>query len=141
MSNASLKGAFLIGFIFVVFSLLFGYINYNEANKRKDYIVTVGYVIDYYDKWDSSNREYTWAEIVEYTVDGKVYEVTSSTYSTNPLLYGSRVNVYYNPANPKVAVVNHQSNTIIIYLVCGILCAAGLVVMFVGVKGFISRKK
>lgn len=139
--NSSPKAAFFIGLIFVLFASLFGFINYNEANKRKDYIVTVGYVIDYYDKWDSSNDEYTWKEVIEYTVDGKVYEITSSSYTTNPKPYGSMVNVYYNPMNPGVAVINHKSNTVIIYAVCGILGGAGLIAAFIGVKGFITGKE
>ena len=135
---SSSKGKFFFGLIFVAIALLFLLISINNANKTKDYIVTDGYVVDYYEKWDSDSDSYMWAEIVEYTVDGKIYECISSSYSNTPLPYRSRVNVYYNPVNPRVAVVNQKSNNLIIYIVCGVLGLAGLAVMFSGVKGFIS---
>ena len=133
-SSSSHGGSVIIGIVFIVFSLLFGFINYNNANKTKDYIVTAGYVVDYYDDWDSGSDQYLYTEIIEYTVDGKVYEVTNSSSSSTPLPYGSRVNVYYNPVNPAVAVVNQKSNNIIIYVFCGIFGFVGVVSLFAGIK-------
>ena len=135
---SSPKAGIIIGIVFILFAALFGFLTYNNDMKRKDYIVTSGYVVDYYEKWDSSSGQYLWAEIVEYNVDGKVYEVTSSSSSSSPLPYGSRVNVYYNPVNPGVSVVNQKSNSIIMYVFCGIFGVVGLAVTFFGFKGLIS---
>ena len=135
-SNSSPKTLFFIGLVIVVFASLFGFVNYLETEKTKDYIATVGYVVDYYDRWDSSEGDYTWKEIYEYKVDGKVYEITGSSYSTTPKPFGAMVNVYYNPDKPSVAVINKNSNAVIIYAVCGVLGGAGLIAIFVGIKGF-----
>lgn len=133
-------GVFSFGLLFVAFTALVFFLLLNNVNKTKDYIETTGRVIDYVDHYSSSNDQYMYSEIVEYTVDGKVYEVTSSSSSTVPLPPGSRVKVYYNPVNPGVAVVNQKSTHIIGYVICGIMGVAGLCVMFIGAKGLITGK-
>lgn len=137
--QSSSKSAIIIGIVFLLFTALFGFIAYNDANKTKNYIEISGRVVDYYDKWDSSSGQYLYSEIVEYIVDGKVYEITTSSSSSVPLPFGSRVNVYYNPVNPGVAVVNKKSNTVIIYVFCGIFGVAGIAVLFSGIKRSINR--
>lgn len=132
------KGKFFFGLLFAAIALLFGFIVYSNDNKTKGYIEISGYVIDYNDRWDSSSGQYLYSEIVEYTVDGKVYECVSSSSSNIPLPYGSKVKVYYNPINPSVAVVNQKSSNVIAYVICGVIGAAGILIMFSGVKSLIT---
>lgn len=129
---------FFIGLIIIAIAAAVGFFIYSSENKTKDYIETSGYVIDYLDQWDSSGNQYMYTEIIEYTVDGKVYECTSGSSSNIPLPYGSRVTVYYNPINPGVAVVNQKAKNILVYVICGIFCVTGLGVMCSGIKGFIT---
>ena len=85
-----------------------------NPQKLKAYTHVYALVVDY--KVSEHRDEdgftyYTYAEIVEYTVDGRVYNKTNPV-STNAgyQKIGSYIDIAYNPQNPNDCVFNTKSN-------------------------------
>lgn len=120
-------------FIFVLAAVLF-FIGYRNNTRTDNFIETNGVVVDYHETW-SDESGYLYAEIVKFNVNGVKYTCSSKSYSTYPKIIGSSMEVKYNPLNPKDAVAGSTSDSIFIYVVCGIVALAGIIVFFKGIKG------
>ena len=108
------------------------------ANDRKDYVETVGYVVGYRENYDYDDDSYTWAETVQYTVDGRNYLNYSSSYSAFPKLKGAKVTIYYNRNNPSESTTDSPLSVNIGFVICGIFGVAGAFVIAWGIVGWIK---
>ena len=76
-----------------------------------------GLLIDYYRPGDYDDS-YSFSAVVEYEVDGAKYEITEPSKS-NPPQYriGQKVDIKYNPENPKEAIFRFGNGLWIVLLV------------------------
>lgn len=117
-------GKIFIGLILLMigsFVLFFNFVT-NNSSKYDNYVEVYGRVVDY----NVGSDHDTWAEIVEYEVNGRKYEVSSKSYSNYPKDIGALMKVKYNPLAPSQAVVYKKSDNIMVYVIGGIFTAVGL---------------
>lgn len=77
---------------------------------------------------DQSSTQYRCVEVdVSYVVNGKKYNMTKSTDSPMDYGKGSRVEVFYDPSNPKHAELSSDNSHVVgwIALVMGLLVLIG----------------
>lgn len=114
-------------FVFFFFTIQ----TYNE--KSKNYIEITSEVVDY-----RYNDEGLKAEIVQYIVDGKTYQKISNAYSNIEKPIGSKVQIKYNPKDPRDAIFKHDSTNVIVPIMGGLFTLFGVFAIIVGIK---HRKK
>ena len=110
--------------------------------KKNTYIETVGIVVDYeisggydsdpYDEYYDEDIMY--APIVEYVVDGKVYETVHHVSSGRPEYFiGQKVTLKYNPNNPEDVIFKFNNSFWIPFFVGLVFVGCGLSMTFVGI--------
>ena len=127
------KGFLILLVIVLIFSgigVFILYRTYSNQQATKNYVTTVGVVVDYREKFDPVddgeyydpyfNSNYVYAPIVEYKVGDKYYEVADKEYTRTPPYEGSPVEVAYDPDNPSRAIVSRTMGNIKDYAI-GIL--------------------
>lgn len=135
------RGKMGFGLLFLAVAVFAFFLVGISANKTKDYVETYGYVVDYREDYDYRDDTSTWAEIVQYTVDGKIYRYYSSSYSTYPKFKGSKVTIYYNPDDPRECTTDGPASRTIAFIICGIFAVAGAFVAGTGVKDLVAGYK
>lgn len=107
------KKSFIIAIIFIVAGIVMSYqsvIYINSYNKKTgSFIETKAQVVDY----ENDHSDYPYSAIVEYTVDGKAYRLTSDVKTNYPKNKGTYVYIKYNPNNPEDAIFVSNKNLII----------------------------
>ena len=136
------RGLVLIG-LFVVIGIVltvYGIVQLKEYNTQMDtYVPTTGIVVNYEKRTSSSNdinSDTTYAIIVEYTVEGRNYTVTSSVSSTSPEKIGTEIELRYNPDKPEDAIIvkNSPKMILIIGIAWSVLCGGVFFVEFAKFK-------
>lgn len=127
------------------------YRTYSNQKATKSYVTTVGVVVDYNDRFDIAeegeyvspyfDEDYVYAPIVEFVVDGKIYEVHSNKYSRNPPLEGTPMEVSYDPKNPNIAVLDKTMGSVKDYAIGGVLTAIGPAILILAAIGSAKGKK
>lgn len=121
-----------------------------HIEKQKTYIKTVGIVIgfeakggydeDLYDNYFYDDVDY--APIVEYIVDGRIYETTHTVSSNPPQYYvGQKVSLRYNPKDPEDVIFEFNNGFWIIFIVGTVFTCCGLPITFAALKKNKSNKK
>lgn len=135
--NAKPWQEFLIGIIFLLIGIglfvffFFTIQTYNEKNKS--YIEITSEVTDY-----QYNDQGLKAEIFEYIVDGKTYHKISNSYSNTEKPIGSKVQIKYNPKDPRDAIFKHDSTNVIVPIMGGLFTLFGCFDIMISIK---HRKK
>lgn len=140
------KGFLILLVIVLIFSGIGVFIIYNTYRNQqatKNYVTTVGVVVDYKEKYDPAddgeyydpyfNSSYVYAPIVEYKVDGKYYEVSSKEYTRTPPYEGSPMEVSYDPNKPSRAVVDKTMGSIKDYAIGIIVTLTGPAIIIIGI--------
>ena len=128
-------GATIIaGLFIIIFAAFCGFLGYKNQTRTNSFIQTTGIVVDYQETW-SDESGYLYSEIVEFNVNGITYVCTSKSSSNYPKIIGSSMEVKYNPLNPKDAVAGSTSDSIVVYIICGVVGFAGIILIFKGIQG------
>ena len=134
-SNSTLTIVFGIVLLFAGLGLwgkaFLGYKKYEKAHK--DYVKIEAVVIGY--DTDEKGQK---AEIVEYEVNGKKYNVTSPNYFSDPDELGEKETIIYNSKNPSEAEFD-SIHADLIEILGGIVCFIGGIIFTI--IGFSKRKK
>lgn len=102
---------------------------------KKNYIAVEGYIVDIKETKLSSDDDWSYKAIVEYTVDGTSYRLNSpSRWKTMTEKINSVITVRYNPNNPSQAVADFSGYGLIFVLL-------GLVFIGYSMYPFIYRLK
>ncbi|MDE7439501.1 MAG: ribosome biogenesis GTP-binding protein YihA/YsxC [Clostridia bacterium] len=80
--------------------------------------------------------KYLYAEVVEYTVDGKTYRKQNNSSSTHPKKVGSKMTVAYDPQNPKNCFFPSSNYTVsvLMFVLSAGFTAAGASCLSIEVK-------
>lgn len=145
------KGFLILLVIVLIFSgigVFILYRTYSNQQATKNYITTVGIVVDYKEKYDPVddgeyydpyfNSNYVYAPIVEYKVGDRYYEVSSHEFTRTPVYEGSPMEVSYDPNNPSRAVVSKTMGSIKDYAFGILFTLIGPAILVVGI---IMKKK
>lgn len=120
----------LIGILFIGISIYFTYSTISANNKAKNYLETVGTLIDFDNcEIDEDNDELCNA-IYEYTVNDITYEGSPKLLS-NRSSFKQTITVKYNPDNPSEYVINEETNTL---LILGINIVIIVIIIYISVK-------
>ncbi len=121
--------AIVIGVGIFVFAI---YYTVTEQSKLKNYTETSGVVVGYEERksYDTTHDHtttttYTYAEVVEYVVDGVTYRAANDVSSTSPKSLGSVMKIAYRASDPSDCIfVNSQKWTYVFLFVFGAAVAA-----------------
>ena len=112
-----------------VFIFSFGiYYTVTDRAKLKNYNEMTAVVVGYEERRSHSDNHttITYAEVVEYTVNGETYKATNNASSTSPKGLGSSMKIAINPNDPSDCVfVNSQKWTYVFLLIFGAAWTAG----------------
>lgn len=131
--------AILLSLIFIIVGIILLFISisfiktYNEKNKT--YIAIKSKIVDY-----KYNDEGLQAIVVEYAVDGQIYQKISDTYSNMPKNIGTEVLIKYNPANPQDIIWTSDNTNIILLIAGGIFFLMGLIIVIFCIKSVNNQK-
>ncbi len=132
----------VIGIIVIYVGLMvLGYgifLTASTASQRKNYVETSATVIGFEER-ESHNSNHLpqtlYAEIVEYTVNGKKYTAVSDMASSNPHAKGSKIQIAYNPDNPEKCIfINSRIGLLILLYVLGVAFVGGGIALLVYFK-------
>ncbi len=130
-----------MGFVFVLIGIgliIYGYSSVSKkSDKSKTYVEVVASVVDYESRYNSDN-ERLYASIVEYTVNGKKYESTSSTSSSVKEPLGTKIRLKYNPNNPSEVIWVDDHGNFVLFIVGGVFIVTGV---FVAISAALHGKK
>ncbi len=100
------------------------YYTVTDRAKLKNYTEMTAVVVDYEERRshnsDNHHTTYTYAEVVEYSVNGVTYKAVNNASSTSPKKLGSAMKIAINPDDPSDCVfVNSQKWTYVFLFVFG----------------------
>lgn len=119
--------ALAIGLIFFSSHMLE---TYNE--KSKTYIETTSEIVDF-----EYNSDDTAFPIIEYTVNGKKYRTRINTSSSTQRMF-DKIQIKYNPNQPKDIILVNDAGNYIFFIASGILIIVGIIVI---IKSVIAMRK
>ena len=127
-------------FVVALFAIIIGvgiflfaiYYTVTEQSKLKNYTETSGVVVGYEERKSQSHTDnhtvhttITYAEVVEYVVDGVTYRVANDVSSTSPKNLGAVMKIAFRPSDPSDCIfVNSQKWTCVFLFVFGAAVAA-----------------
>lgn len=125
----------LIGLLFtgVGFYLLNLSFDMLKTYKEKDetFVAYEAVVVDYdYDESDGLA-----AIIVEYEVDGVIYQKTGNSYSSMPKDLGTRVGIKYDPKNPDDIIWEKDGTNILLPIISFAFFVSGVYTVIFGIRG------
>lgn len=143
-SYSNSKNQLLGGIILLVVGigvLIGGIVYANSINSKVSKWPHVTAVVSDYVTTYDTDRDIMYAEVLEYTVDGRVYKVKSSTSSNIPPVMGVRKEIAYNPDVPTNFVyadgIDKSLPMIIMFVIGGLFPILGIGV----IGGYIIAKK
>lgn len=131
---------FVVGFAFIgggLWNLI------SKQTKIDGYVKIEAYVQDYkesvsshYDDNGFYHETTTYAEIVSYYVDGKVYFATNNVSSSSPKRIGSKIEIAYDPQDPSDCIFVNSTYQLTIILMCvgGISFIIGFIMLALDIK-------
>jgi len=101
----------------------------NAVKKKNNYSVCRGVITGFHENRSEAvlgdYEDSSVAPIVQYTVNGKTYEIIGRYYSTS-MKIGKQVDVLYNPSNASIATLKTGVN--IAPIITGALCAVFFII-------------
>ncbi len=135
--EATPQSIILIGIIVLLIGVVLSVVagvkirNYNE--KKRTYVKTVAEIVDYDINYDEDGYE-MYAPIVEFEVNGTVYEAVHTTYTSHVPLLGTEMIIRYNKNNPNKVIFEYDSGNYGVLIVACIFDVVGLLLLSVGIK-------
>ncbi len=119
--------------------------SYKQMQETADYILVQGKVIGYHETRGESSKgtpTIEYAEIVEYQVGEKAYQIKSSVSKSNPSEIGSIMAVKYNQKDPSQAILPSMQNItrIIMLSFGGVVVAFGVLMEIKNRTAFSGNK-
>lgn len=121
--------ALIVGVVVFSFGI---YYTVTESAKLKNYNEITAVVVGYEENrsWSSTyNRTtITYAEVVEYSVDGVTYKAPNTIFSTSPKNLGTTMKIAVNPSDPAdcVFVNSHKWLCVFLFIFGAALIAFGI---------------
>ena len=106
------------------------YYTITDQSKLKNYNEATAVVVGYEERksFTDDHTKYTYAEVVEYTVNGVTYRAVNDASSTSPKELGSVMRIAFNPNDPSDCVfVNTQKWLyVFLFVIGGAMTAFGI---------------
>ena len=122
---------YVIPLVLLVLGIVFLILGFNNVQQRKEYVTTTAVIsrIDLREEVGTDGEIETTGDVyVDYTVNGKKYTNDLGEYSSS-FTEGAEIEIYYNPKNPNEIFSASVIFPIIMFVLGGVFCLVGLVVV------------